>query len=347
MDRGGIVSVVRALDRARRFPCILGVNEGFQQTRTPPLPTRSFPRVAGETISPREFWRTRRVAREVAAWLSEGETRIFHGHSRAALLTAWWLVRRGESRVVTSVHCYGRQRAFYRWMSRALGPRLYWLTPAMRQYYGVPGQGSQQCIPSCVSPRSSIVQRSLHPAPLVFGGIGALVPWKGWDLVVDAMAALPNGVREAVRFIHIGTSDGTPASVRYTETLKHRTAEQTLQDRIEWRGEQLSSEAFLNEIDCLILPSHHEPFSLAMIEALQAEVPVLRADSGGAVDVIIPGVNGWHFRSGEARDLSRVWSEVVLEQRLSHLKIDPRAIEPFLAPRVAAQWLEVYRRLLG
>lgn len=346
VDRGGIVSVIRALEREKRFACILGVNPGFQQSRTPSLATISFPAVAGETIGPREFWRTRRVAHEAAGWLAEDRLRIFHGHSRAGLLTAWWLVRRGESRVVASVHCYGRQRGFYRWMARALGPRLYWLTPAMRRYYGLPGSNWDQCIPSCVSARAPTV-REPRPAGLtVFGGIGAIVGWKRWDLVVEAMAALPSVVRESVRFRHIGTSDGTPASERYTEKLKRSSASEALQGRIEWLGEQSSSEAFLREIDCLILPSHNEPFSLAMIEALQAEVPVLRADSGGAVDVIVPGTNGWLFRSEEALDLARVWSEVVLDQRLSKMRIDQASLERFQAAKVAAQWSDVYRGLL-
>lgn len=344
VDRGGIVSVIRALERERLFTCILGVNAGFQQKRTPALPTLSFPTVAGETIGLREFWRTRRVAGRVASWLTEDAGRIFHGHSRAALLVAWWLVRRGQSRVVASVHCYGRQRGFYRGMARSLGPRLYWLTPAMRRYYGVSGEGWEQCIPSCVSPRAAVTRDPRPRGVTVFGGIGAIVPWKRWDLVLDAMKALPDVVRDSIQFFHLGTSDGTAASRQCAERLKRATVGAGLQARIEWRGEQPSSEAFLSEIDCLILPSHNEPFSLAMIEALQAGVPVLRADSGGAVDVIVPGVNGWHFRSEDALDLARVWKDVVLQNRLSEVRIDPSTLEPFLAPRVAAQWAAVYAR---
>lgn len=347
VDRGGIVSVIRALERERRFACVLGVNAGFHQIRTPPLPTLSFPRMSGENIALRELWRARRVAREVAKWLEEDATRIFHGHSRAGLLVAGWLVRRGETRVIASVHCYGRQRGFYRWMARLLGPHLYWLTPAMRRYYGVPGEGWEQCIPSCVSPRAPVERRSSPHQPLVFGGIGALVPWKRWDLVIDAMVALPNVVRESVRFLHLGTTDGTATSTSYAQNLKRRTVTTGLADRIEWLGEQPSSEAFLRRIDCLMLPSHNEPFSLAMLEALQAGIPVLRADSGGAVDVIVPGKNGWHFRSEDPLDLARVWGEIVLNNELSKVQIDSAAIEPFLAPRVAAQWEAVYARLLG
>ena len=35
-------------------------------------------------------------------------------------MVALWLARAGERRVVVSVHCYGRQRWFYRWAARQL-----------------------------------------------------------------------------------------------------------------------------------------------------------------------------------------------------------------------------------
>jgi glycosyltransferase involved in cell wall biosynthesis len=118
-----------------------------------------------------------------------------------------------------------------------------------------------------------------------------------------------------------------------------------LSDRVEWRGEQPSADALLGVIDCLVLPSENEPFSLAMIEALNASVPVLRADSGGAVDVIEPGVNGWLFRSGDATDLTRVLRSLVETDVLAQVRIDREALQRFNAPVVAAQWAEVYARL--
>ena len=50
-DRGGIVSVVRALAEAGRFDCVLGMNAGAVQRRTPALPVKFFTPLAGETIS--------------------------------------------------------------------------------------------------------------------------------------------------------------------------------------------------------------------------------------------------------------------------------------------------------
>ena len=79
-DRGGIVSVVRALDGAGRFDCVLGVNAGCRQRRQPPLPVLELPKVVGEKLGLQTFWRSRTVAREVQAWLRAEPDRVFHGH---------------------------------------------------------------------------------------------------------------------------------------------------------------------------------------------------------------------------------------------------------------------------
>ena len=62
-DRGGVMSVLRALAGVGTFACVLGVNPGFVQRRTPSLAALEFPRIDGEVIGWKTFWRARAVAR--------------------------------------------------------------------------------------------------------------------------------------------------------------------------------------------------------------------------------------------------------------------------------------------
>jgi len=346
-DRGGIVSVVRALAATRVFPCILGVNTGFVPSRELELPVLELPRLEGETIGLRNFWRARAAARAVQAWLQADASRVFHGHSRAGLLVALWLKRWGERRLVVSVHCYGRQRWFYRWAVRQLGDRLFWLTPAMQCYYGVQGRDEGQCIPSCTTFPEMTQQRArvFDGKTIRLGGVGSLLRWKGWHLVIKALEALPTEIRQRFHFAHIGSGSGPGDSGGYVQELTNQVKEAGLRDAVDWRGEQPSADALLNEIDCLVLPSENEPFSLAMLEALHAGVPVLRADSGGAVNVIEPGRNGWLFRSGDYADLARVLRSLVETDALAKIQIDREGLRRFSAPVVAQQWAAVYARL--
>lgn len=346
-DRGGVMSVVRALATAQRFMCLLGVNPGFVQRRTPPLATLELPRIEGEVIAPRTLWRARAVAHAVHAWLREDPTRVFHGHSRTGLLVALWLARWGERRVVVSVHCYGRQRWFYRWASRQLNGRLYWLSPAMKHYYGIEGDSWTQCIPGCVpAPTNAPRARRALPASVIrLGGVGALVDWKRWHLIVDAVGRLPEALRKRVKFLHAGAPGASPEAQRYAADLRARTAAPEFAGMFEWRGEQPSADALLADLDCLIVASHHEPFSIAVLEALAAGVPVLAADTGGAQDLLVPGETGWLFRSGDAAELARAISALLETDALARVKISAETIRPFTAPVIAARWVDVYAAL--
>ena len=288
------------------------------------------------------------MARSARTWLGENRRRVFHAHSRAGLVTAMWLARMGERRVVVSVHCYGRQRWFYRSAARRLGPRLYWLSPAMKRYYEVATDDSwTQCIPGCV-PVSDHAMRSRAVKTsemLRLGGVGAVVRWKGWHLLVDAMAALPPEVRPKVRFDHIGGIADTPDAKQYAEELRAATAKHGLQNVIAWRGERASSATFLDEIDCLVVASENEPFSIAVLEALSAGVPVLAADSGGAQDLLVERQSGWFFRSGDSSSLAAQILMLATSDAMRQVRVTKELIRPFAAPTVAEQWARVYAAL--
>lgn len=348
-DGGGVMSVVRALAGTGRFACVVGVNPGFTPRRAPPMAAMEFPRIEGEVLGWQTLWRARRVARTAAAWLAADRTRVFHAHSRAGMIAALWLARAGERRVVVSVHCYGRRRWFYRWAARRLGPRLFWLSPAMKRYYGVAGVAGDwtQCIPGCVPAAEggapSLRQRI--PRLLRLGGVGVLVRWKGWHLVVEALAALPPEIRERVRFDHIGAVGRDDDAQRYAAELRRLTQARGLDRTIDWRGEHASPENFLREIDVLVVASDHEPFSIAVLEALSAGVPVLAADSGGAQDLIVAGRSGWFFRSGDVGDLGRVITGLVERDDVDRAVVAPELVRPSTAPVIADRWEQVYSAL--
>lgn len=344
-DRGGIVSIVRNLATTGRFRCVLGLNAGASQERQPALPALTLSRLAGELISPANFWRARRVATAVQAWLAGAPGRVFHGHSRAGLLVGLWLRWRGEQRVVVSVHCYGRQRWFYRWAAGELGAALYWLSPAMKRYYGVGDGGWSQCRPGCgPTDRSAPLRAPRAGAVLHLGGIGALVRWKRWDLVLAALRALPVETQRRIRFSHLGAGDGSAESAAYAAEL--RATATGLATEVAWLGQQPSSGPFLSQIDLLVVASHDEPFSVAMLEALQAGVPVIAADTGGAQDAIAPGVSGWLFRSGDAAALARRLDAVIAGEVLAGSGRVAPGLEGFALTTAAADWEAIYRRVI-
>ncbi|AWI08443.1 glycosyltransferase family 4 protein [Ereboglobus luteus] len=367
-DRGGICSFLRALSTAAapHFEMTLGVNEAAQFDRLA-LPVIEFPIINGETISPRTFLRARIIARAAREWLRADPRRVFHGCSRTGLLVALWLAHWGERRVAATVHHYGRHRWFYRRAARTLTPgkRLFFLSPEMSRYYGLPPQSWDDCLPPCIVPgtRASCPQ---NEPPKLFentkragfprsrgeiiraAGIGAIVRWKRWEFVLDALAQLPAYIRAQWHFTHIGANDGTEDSIRYERELRERTRALNLETRVTWLGQQPSSAPLLRETDVLLVPSDNEPFSIARIEAFDADVPSISADSGGARDLITttPPVNGWFFRTGDAADLARALAHLAETNALAQARIDRDSLRRFSADHSARQHAQVYAGLL-
>lgn len=351
-DRGGIMSVVAALAGTNAFPCVVGVNRGYRARRFPRLPTLELPPLGGERLGLATWWRARGVARQVQAWLAADPARVFHGHSRAGLAVALHLHAWGEPRVVATVHCYGRQRWYYRRAARRLGGRLFWLSPAMRRHYGIgspTGDPWQGCLPGCVpATRAAAAPRGFQPdTALRLAGVGALTPWKRWHLVLAALAALPAACRSTVVFRHVGGPDGSSASQTYAAELQAETVRLGLASVVEWWGEQAGAGPLLADSDALVVASAREPFSVAMLEALFAGVPVLAADSGGASDLVVPPVNGWLFRTDDPADLARAIEGAAAATTRGEARIDRDGLHRFTAAASAARHLEAYRFVPG
>ena len=346
VDDGGILAVIRALAAAGGFASILGVSAAFVQRGQPRLAVWRGPSVAGERVGPLNLWRTLRVALRVRRWLRRGGRRIFYGHSRAGLLVALWLVLLGERRVVATVHVFGRQRWFYRRAAGVLGPRLFWLGPAMKHYYGVGSGTWSGCLPDCV-PRSAVRARKTRAAtqPVIFGCAGGLVPVKQWELVIEALARVPKAV--PLRVVHVGAPDPGAGSAGYAARLRRRCDELGVAWRFEWRGATGDMDSFLDEIDCLIVASSREASSVAALEAVAASVPVLASAASGTRDLVDRCAGGWLFAADSAEALSRRMSELACGPELAAWRRDEAGLQEFLAAASAEAHLAVYRDALA
>ncbi len=342
-DRGGIVSVVRALAGAGRFACVLGMNRGAVQARTPALEVLELPRISGEKIGVGTAMRALVVARAVRRWLREDPERIFHGHSRAGLLVARWLAGMGECRVVATVHVFGRQRWFYRRAAAALGGRLCWLGPSMKSYYGLPADGWKGCLPDCI-PEACV--RPARPRPLAlvvtFGCVGALVPVKQWELVLDALEQVPAEV--PLRVVQAGAGD--PGSREYAAGLRRRAEAPALASRFAWRGPVEDMAEFYAGIDCLVVAATREASSVAALEAVAAGVPVLASAGSGTRDLIARCRGGWLFPADSAEALGRRMAELARGPELAAWRRDEAGLTEFTAAKSAAAHAAVYQTLL-
>ncbi len=170
--------------------------------------------------------------------------------------------------------------------------------------------------------------------------IGALVPHKGPQLILQAVRGMPAasltvslyGERAAAWSAYADQleADAVGLPIRFCGTYTH---------------DQLN--AILTQHDVLVVPSLcEETFSLVTREALQAGLPVIATRRGALPEVIQDGVNGLLFEPENAGDLRRCLERLQTDTRLRE-QLTPAAT-PMRDPQVYAQDMEaVYEAVRG
>lgn len=129
----------------------------------------------------------------------------------------------------------------------------------------------------------------------VVGGVGRLVPGKRFDVLVEAVAAVPG-----VRLLLAG--DGPEREALHALAVRLRAA-----DRIRLLGECDADgvAALLSAADLFVSASREEAFGLAVVEALAAGLPVLHSTCP-AVDDLPPddAPGATRLRDGGVRELT-------------------------------------------
>ncbi len=176
----------------------------------------------------------------------------------------------------------------------------------------------------------------------VIGYAGRLVPEKGVDLLLEAVAGLPGVWRLAIV--------GSGPELKRLELLARRLG---LADRVSFEGDipSLRMPAFYQELDVLVIPSRSRPnwveqFGRVLIEAMACGVPVVGSDCGEIPNVVDDA--GLIFPEGDAGALREhlmclmretdLWADLARRGR-------ERVLGHFTQAQIAAQTVAVYREM--
>ncbi|HJP00941.1 MAG TPA: glycosyltransferase family 4 protein [Planctomycetota bacterium] len=130
--------------------------------------------------------------------------------------------------------------------------------------------------------------------------IGTLVPLKGAHLLLEAWGLLGADSRARAELELIGSARHEPD---YQALLSASAARVGAHLRGTLERGQVADR--LRATDLLVVPSlWFENAPLVILEALAAGTPLLVSDLGGMAELVEPGVGGFHFRMGDARDLA-------------------------------------------
>jgi glycosyltransferase involved in cell wall biosynthesis len=177
-------------------------------------------------------------------------------------------------------------------------------------------------------------------------GLGNIVRWKNWHLLLEAIARLPESSRRRIEFHHWGPTPNDPDSLAYERELRDYVRASGLDRNCHFRGVSLRVAEVLRDADWFVLPSTNEPCSVALIEALACGVPAVVSASGGNVDIIRPNATGLLFAPDSSPDLAAKLDNILEGRARMAAPAELReSVRQRSASAVADQFLTIYRRI--
>lgn len=138
--------------------------------------------------------------------------------------------------------------------------------------------------------------------------VGNPLPFKRLDLIIQAIAAIPD---DQVRLVVV--SDGY-------ELPKYQAlaCDIDVEERVRFVGRaatQAELNQYYNAAHCLVVASDNaaESFALVTLEALAAGCPAIVSDIPGVRSKVVPGVDGWHFTAGSVPALAAAIEQAVAQ----------------------------------
>ncbi len=184
-----------------------------------------------------------------------------------------------------------------------------------------------------------------------FGFFGQINQFKGADLAIEAMKLLA-GRPEVEKlnsaphlYLHGANLEYQSEAFqeRFNKLLEASDGCVTLKGR--YRPEELPS--LMAAVDWVVVPSRWwENSPLVIQEAFQHRRPVICSDIGGMAEKVAHGVDGLHFRVGDARSLAEAMAKVATTDGLWD-KLHSGVPEVHSLKAHAGNLTGIYRELLG
>lgn len=148
--------------------------------------------------------------------------------------------------------------------------------------------------------------------PLRVAMLGRISDWKGQDLLIDAVAAIPAPYRKCIRVRIVGSAFRDV--IEPIRALEARIATAGLNDIVTLEPFRDDPEEVYRWADLCVVPSRlPEPFGRVAIEAMAYARPVIAAGHGGLVEIVEHGVNGWLFAPNNIEELATALNEAMTD----------------------------------
>ncbi|QIK63436.1 glycosyltransferase family 1 protein [Leucobacter viscericola] len=177
--------------------------------------------------------------------------------------------------------------------------------------------------------------------------VGRLHPLKGFDLAIEAVAAIPEDSRPVLRIVGAPPPDGDDHARELHEAVaRHGMIATTAFDGALRRGELAER---IRRATILLIPSHTETFGLVALEASASGIPVIARDTGGLREAVLNGETGVLVSGDDPADWAGAIEKLLADPELL-ASMGAKAREHALSTSwesSAEHLLEAYRALLA
>jgi glycosyltransferase involved in cell wall biosynthesis len=173
--------------------------------------------------------------------------------------------------------------------------------------------------------------------------LGTFSKAKGLDILIEAIAKLRLELPR-LKLHLIGSTHLQPG-----EEFRLQAKKEGVESHVifhDWASQSMVPR-FLKSADICVFPSRREGFSLAILEAMAAGVPIIASDIGGIREALAGGKNGMLFEAGNADALSEailsLYQDHGLREKLANAALE--AAKAYSWENIAQKYISLYNDL--
>ena len=184
----------------------------------------------------------------------------------------------------------------------------------------------------------------MHDArsPWQIGGAGRLVPQKGFDILIKALAKLPAEIKWRCQIAGAGPLQDEFASLIKNLNLEHK---------VSLIGVHSDLRSFFSRLDIFVIPSCWEGLGLVALEAGAAGVPVIASATGGLQEIIQHRYSGFLVDNLQPETLAQALEYIFIGDGAQELSIwaknwQKEVMSRFTITQTACHYEEYYERII-
>lgn len=202
-----------------------------------------------------------------------------------------------------------------------------------------------------LSREASRLELHLPSDAIVVGAVARIDEGKGTRELLEAALQVMQA-EPLLHLIWIGPpTAGDSKAMAYHQSIQARlaTLPLDLHTRVHMPGMILNSYRLLRAFDLFALPTYMECFSLSLLEAQLAALPVLGSRAGGTPEVVREKLTGWLFDPKSVSSLREALQQALTERQLwleFGRRAEARIRSEFDFAQILPQTIDHYRSLL-